>query len=116
MDGILGDLLGRMGIRPGDRGDLRKEVAVSLEEAAFGAEKELTYDRIEVCGDCTGSGSRPGATTKTCPVCNGRGKVRIQQPMLPIVMPSTVWAMPAKKFTFTPRVDQETLAHAITPR
>ena len=86
MDGILGDLLGRMGIRPGDRGDLRKEVAVTLEEAAFGAEKELTYDRIEVCGDCTGSGSRPGATTKTCPVCNGRGKIRIQQPMLPIVM------------------------------
>ena len=84
MDGILGDLLGRMGIRPGDRGDLRKEVAVTLEEAAFGAEKELTYDRIEVCGDCTGSGSRPGATTKTCPVCNGRGKIRIQQPMLPI--------------------------------
>lgn len=86
LDGILGDLLGRMGIRPGDRGDLRKELSITLEEAAFGAEKELSYDRIEACGDCAGSGARPGSSTKTCPVCQGRGKVRMQQPLLPIVM------------------------------
>ena len=39
-----------------------------------------------------------------------------ERPMLPIVMPQTVWAMPKGKFTFVPRMDQETLAHAITPK
>jgi molecular chaperone DnaJ len=86
MDGILGDLLGRMGMRPGERGDLRKELVITLEEAAFGAEKELSYDRIEACGDCAGSGSRPGSGTKPCAACGGRGRIRMQQPLLPIVM------------------------------
>lgn len=86
MDGILGDLLGRFGIRPGDRGDLRKELSITLEEAAFGAEKELSYERVEACAECAGSGSRPGSTTKTCPTCAGRGRVRMQQGLFPIVV------------------------------
>jgi peptide/nickel transport system substrate-binding protein len=39
-----------------------------------------------------------------------------ERPMLPIVMPQTVWAMPKGKFAFVPRMDQETLAHAISPK
>ena len=39
-----------------------------------------------------------------------------ERPMLPIVMPQTVWAMPKGKFVFAPRMDQETLAHAIAPK
>ena len=39
-----------------------------------------------------------------------------ERPMLPVVMPQTIWAMPKGKFSFTPRVDQETLAHVITPK
>lgn len=39
-----------------------------------------------------------------------------ERPMLPIVMPQTIWAMPKGKLTFAPRMDQETLAHAITPK
>lgn len=39
-----------------------------------------------------------------------------ERPMLPIVMPQTVWAMPKGKLTFTPRVDQETLAYQISPK
>ncbi len=38
------------------------------------------------------------------------------RPMLPIVMPQTVWAMPKGKLGFTPRMDQETLGYAIVPR
>jgi peptide/nickel transport system substrate-binding protein len=38
-----------------------------------------------------------------------------ERPMLPIVMPQTVWAMPKGRVSFTPRVDQETLAHLVTP-
>ncbi|MCS6898772.1 MAG: J domain-containing protein [Myxococcales bacterium] len=86
MDGILGDLLGRIGIRPGERGDLQKELRITLEEAAFGAEKELSYDRIEACNDCAGSGLRLGSSPKTCPQCGGRGRIRLQQPLFPIVI------------------------------
>jgi molecular chaperone DnaJ len=86
MDGLFGDLLGKLGMRPGDKGDLRKEVSVTLEEAAFGTEKELAYERIEVCSECAGGGSKPGSAPKTCPVCTGKGRVRIQQGILPIVM------------------------------
>ncbi len=37
-------------------------------------------------------------------------------PMLPIVMPQTVWATGKNKLGFTPRVDQETLAHLVAPK
>jgi molecular chaperone DnaJ len=86
MDGIFGDLLGRLGVRPGDRGDIRKELLITLEEAAFGAEKELSYERIEVCGECAGGGSKAGSQPKACAACGGKGKVRIQQGLFPIVM------------------------------
>ena len=38
------------------------------------------------------------------------------RPMLPIVMPQTIWAMGKGKLAFAPRVDQESLAHLITPK
>lgn len=89
LDGIFGDLLRGFGIRTGDRGDLRKEIAITFEEAAFGCEKDLTYDRVEVCGDCRGNGSAPGHTGEVCSVCNGRGRVRYQQGVLPIAVERT---------------------------
>ena len=52
MDGIFGDLLRGFGIRTGERGDIKKEIVVSLAEAAFGADKELTYERTEGCKEC----------------------------------------------------------------
>ncbi|HEU4538475.1 MAG TPA: DnaJ domain-containing protein, partial [Polyangiaceae bacterium] len=79
LDGLFGDLLERLGLKQSDRGDLRRELWVTLEEAASGAEKELTYERTEICGDCTGNGSRDGAPARACPHCGGRGRVRGQQ-------------------------------------
>ncbi|MGK4003052.1 molecular chaperone DnaJ [Sorangium sp. So ce1036] len=86
LDSIFGDLLGALGIRVGDRGTLQKEVRISFEEAAFGCTKQITYDRIEPCGDCAGSGSAPGAQTERCSACAGRGRVRMQQGMFPIAI------------------------------
>ena len=41
------------------RGDnVRAQVNISFEEAAFGCEKEITTQRIEQCPDCKGSGCR----------------------------------------------------------
>jgi molecular chaperone DnaJ len=84
LDGIFGDLLGALGIKVGDRGTLQKELKITFEEAAFGCTKDVTYDRIEACGDCQGSGAAPGSAMERCSACGGRGRVRFQQGMFPI--------------------------------
>ena len=86
IDGIFGDLLRGCGIRTGERGDLKKELSITFEEAAFGCEKELSYERVQSCGDCHGSGSAPGFSGEICSACGGRGKVRFQQGILPIAI------------------------------
>lgn len=86
VDGILGDLLGVFGVGKGDKGDIKRELEVTFEEAAFGVTKTMQYDRIVSCGDCTGSGSAPGSRPDTCSACGGRGRVRFQQGILPIAV------------------------------
>ncbi|MCC6553474.1 MAG: molecular chaperone DnaJ [Polyangiaceae bacterium] len=86
LDAIFGDLLGALGIKVGDRGTLQKEVKISFEEAAFGCTKDVTYERIEPCGDCSGTGAAPGSKPDRCAQCNGRGRVRLQQGVLPIAI------------------------------
>ncbi len=89
IDGILGDLLGVFGVGRGDKGDLKRDLEVSFEEAAFGCEKQLSYDRVGTCGDCHGSASAPGSTPERCGGCAGRGRVRMQQGILPIAVERT---------------------------
>jgi len=60
--------------------DLRYVVTISLEEAAFGCEKEINISRIENCSLCQGIGCKPGSQPSRCPDCNGTGQVRrVQQ-------------------------------------
>lgn len=59
---------------PGD--DLRYDMTITFEEAAFGTQKSFEFYRNENCEACSGSGAKPGSTTKTCPTCNGAGQVR----------------------------------------
>ncbi|MBE6642509.1 MAG: molecular chaperone DnaJ [Clostridia bacterium] len=59
--------------------DLRAHVVVSFEEAAFGCKKEISYNRIEVCDECNGSGAKKGTSAETCKACGGTGQVRVTQ-------------------------------------
>ncbi len=59
--------------------DLRYDLEVSFEEAAFGCEKEVTLSRRTRCEECSGSGAAKGSTKERCPQCDGAGQVRIQQ-------------------------------------
>ena len=52
------------------------DVTLDFEEAAFGVEKDLEFDRLEFCDVCDGSGARDGSHPTTCPECNGQGEVR----------------------------------------
>jgi molecular chaperone DnaJ len=82
---ILGDFFGfgdafsrrRAGPRRG--ADLRYNLDLSLEEAAFGTETQLRIPRSETCAACSGSGAKPGTKPTTCPTCRGAGQVTFQQ-------------------------------------
>jgi molecular chaperone DnaJ len=55
--------------------DLRYDMQITLEEAAFGVEKEIEVRKLDVCGKCQGKGAEPGSRTINCPTCGGRGQV-----------------------------------------
>jgi len=59
--------------------DLREDLTIEFEEAAFGAEKRVLVRRHEACEDCRGSGAAAGKGPTSCRSCNGRGQVRYQQ-------------------------------------
>lgn len=76
---------GGRGARPGTRRGSDAEVMLdlSLSEAAFGCERELTVTLPVSCDTCAGSGARPGTTPATCPECRGSGQVqRVRQSFL----------------------------------
>jgi len=56
--------------------DLQMVVELTFEEAIFGVEKEIKFEREETCATCRGSGAEPGSTPQTCDTCGGRGEVR----------------------------------------
>lgn len=56
--------------------DIRHDLEVTFEEAAFGVTKTFKLTRLESCDTCNGSGSKPGTSPKTCNACHGTGQVR----------------------------------------
>lgn len=56
--------------------DLRYDLTLTFEEAAFGCEKEIEIARLDTCPNCQGTGSDPGTAPIRCPQCNGTGEVR----------------------------------------
>jgi molecular chaperone DnaJ len=68
---------GRSSRRSPRRGrDLQMQVTLSFEEAIFGVEKEIEFQREETCSRCNGSGAEPGTSPTRCTTCNGQGEVR----------------------------------------
>jgi molecular chaperone DnaJ len=65
---------GRDGSRDGS--DLRYDLEITLEEAARGVEKEISFRKLATCERCEGSGAEPGSKRVTCPTCRGAGQVR----------------------------------------
>jgi molecular chaperone DnaJ len=59
--------------------DLRYNLKVDFEEAAFGCEKTITVPKEVPCKTCQGSGARPGTKPETCSSCRGAGEIRFQQ-------------------------------------
>jgi len=74
--GGFGGGFGGFGERINRGQDLVYDLEVTLEEAARGAEKEIEVPRTEKCEVCNGSGAAPGTSPRTCPRCNGAGKIQ----------------------------------------
>jgi molecular chaperone DnaJ len=55
--------------------DLRYDMQVRLEEAAFGCDKEIEVSKLETCDVCNGSGAESGSRAVSCRDCGGRGQV-----------------------------------------
>jgi len=56
--------------------DLFATVALTFEEAAFGARRELKIEKLEACGTCGGEGAAPGTGPSRCRTCGGSGQVQ----------------------------------------
>ena len=82
---LFGDFFGTGRQRAGGRGrgrrgqDLRYELEISFEEAAFGCDKTISVPRLTTCETCRGVGAKPGTQPRPCPQCRGSGQVRFQQ-------------------------------------
>ena len=59
--------------------DLRYDLDITLEEAAFGAKKVIEIPLTETCSTCGGSGAAPGTHPQTCSQCGGTGQIRTVQ-------------------------------------
>ncbi len=78
-DNIFGDIFG------GGRGqasagtDLKYNLEITFEEAAYGVEKTIKFEKEVACGTCRGSGARAGSQPTTCSYCRGSGQMQMNQ-------------------------------------
>lgn len=64
---------------PRQGADLQYTIQLKFEEAIFGVEKEIKYNREDVCHTCHGSGAKPGTQPETCHKCHGSGTVNVER-------------------------------------
>lgn len=85
--------------RAGAGRDLRFDLEITFEEAAFGGEKEISIARNVACDGCKGSGAEAGSKIERCKQCGGAGQVRMQQGFFTIQRPCHVCEGSGEKHT-----------------
>ncbi len=71
--------------------DMGITLHITLEEAAHGCTKTVSYERLAPCDDCNGTGAAEGGQTKACPRCHGTGHVTtVQRTILGQMQSTTV--------------------------
>jgi molecular chaperone DnaJ len=79
-DQMFGDMTGRRGDSPNQRGsDLRYNLEITLEAAFKGDQVTIRVPGWSACSPCNGSGAANGQPPVNCPTCGGAGRVRAQQ-------------------------------------
>lgn len=72
---IFGEFFGGGSGRQSRGADLRSDLTISFEEAAFGTKKEIDVRKHIVCETCTGSGCKKGTSPSSCHTCRGTGQI-----------------------------------------
>ncbi len=86
----FGDMFGGGGQQRGGRpratkgDDLRYDLTLTFEEAAFGKAVELQVPKMEACPRCRGRGAEPDSAMMQCPACHGRGEQLFSQGFLSV--------------------------------
>lgn len=57
--------------------DLRFDLEITLEEAAFGATKKIMVPKLARCPKCEGKGAESESDISTCGTCHGTGQVNV---------------------------------------
>jgi molecular chaperone DnaJ len=70
--------------------DLQMSIELAFDEAIFGIEKDIMFERDETCSNCRGNGAEPGSSVSTCGNCGGSGEVRQMRQAFVIQMVETV--------------------------
>lgn len=68
---------GQQGPQKGN--DLREDIDISFEDAAFGKSMDIEITRHEECNHCHGTGAEPGTKVDICPNCHGSGQETVIQ-------------------------------------
>jgi molecular chaperone DnaJ len=58
--------------------DLRMDLRITFEEAAFGVSREVSINKDVTCDTCGGTGAKNGTQPVTCTACGGTGQIRQQ--------------------------------------
>lgn len=64
---------------PRQGADLQYTLDLTFNEAIFGLEKNIRYNREDICATCHGSGAKPGTHPETCPKCHGTGVINVER-------------------------------------
>ncbi|HTG01153.1 MAG TPA: molecular chaperone DnaJ [Nitrospirota bacterium] len=85
MGDVFGDIFeeffggGRGRARASAGDDVRYNLKITFEEAAFGTSAKIRVPRMERCPECDGLGAKSKDGIKVCATCQGSGQVRMQQ-------------------------------------
>lgn len=56
--------------------DLRYNMDITFEESFLGVEKEIVLNKYDECSSCHGSKAKPGSKVETCSTCGGTGQIK----------------------------------------
>ncbi|WP_420814559.1 DnaJ C-terminal domain-containing protein [Pajaroellobacter abortibovis] len=74
-EGIFDELFNFFGGHSRPSGNLQTQIEISLEEAAFGCEKKVSYERRVICPACRENRQHTRGRTAVCPTCQGNGQL-----------------------------------------
>lgn len=64
---------------PRQGADLQYSLNLKFEDAIFGTEEKIKYNREEQCHTCGGNGAKPGTQPQTCHKCHGTGQIQVER-------------------------------------